>query len=448
MKKVTIEILDPVWAEVKTGKELLKPCLSYPKERWEQKQFGKKMTTYRKQLFEGKGRKLFLAGFIPKIEKYCNSHNIKLTITNSNPIKALLTKKEPKIEELNIKNGKYSFQYKLIKTAIKEQRGIIKAATASGKTIIMLGLLSCYPKKKILFISDTYIPITQFKTTCEVNNISMENIDTFTIQSLYRKDPDEYDKYDIILIDECHSSVGSFTGMYAKVLTNSLAAMRLGFTATLPTPIEAQMALEGLLGPVIGELSIQEGMERGVLAIPKIIIKEIPENTSLKQIHGYQQVYKAAVVENKIFNRTICKDTKTEIDKGKTVLILVVEIQHGINLVKMAKELFSFDLVFVRGSTEAEAREKIRLQMGEKKIKAVVATAVFRKALNIPSLDTVINACEAKSETMTLQAIGRGLRKTDDKEFVKIIDYFNPNHRYLVDHFGRRLCLYFRNGWL
>ena len=86
--------------------------------------------------------------------------------------------------------------------------------------------------------------------------------------------------------------------------------------------------------------------------------------------------------------------------------------------------------------------------MEDKKIKGVVATAVFRKALNIRSLNTVINACGGKSEVMTLQAIGRGLRKTEDKEFVKIIDYFNPNSRYLIDHFGRRLCLYFREGWL
>ena len=49
---------------------------------------------------------------------------------------------------------------------------------------------------------------------------------------------------------------------------------------------------------------------------------------------------------------------------------------------------------------------------------------------------------------MTLQAIGRGLRKTDDKEFVKILDYFNPNPHYLIDHFGRRLGLYFRESWL
>lgn len=362
-------------------------------------------------------------------------------------IKALKTKKEPIIEGLNIKNGKYSFQYNLIMKAIQKQRGVIKAATASGKTIIMLGLISCFPKSKVLFLSDTYVPITQFKKELQERNFDIKNITITTIQSQYRKPIDEHDKYDIILIDECHG-VSSMNGMYAKVLKNSLAPMRLGFTATLPRTLEGKLSLEGLLGPIIGELTIQEGTERGVLAIPKIIVREIPENSSLKYIRGYQQVYKKTIVENKIFNRMICKDAKEEIDKNKTVLILVIEIQHGKNLVKMARELFDLDLIFVRGATEAEAREKIRLQMEEKEIKGVVATAVFRKALNIRSLDTVINACGGKSEVVTLQAIGRGLRKTEDKEFVKIIDYFNPNHSYLIDHFGRRLSLYFREGWL
>jgi len=446
MKQINITIHDSVWSEATTGKELLKPCLSFPAEYWQKKQFGKQMKSYRKSLFEGRS-KLFLTGFINKIQQYCLNQKIELSITNNNLIKPIKTKKEPYIEGLNIKDGKYSFQYELIIKAIESQRGVIKAATASGKTIIMLGLISCFPKKKILFLSDTYVPITQFKKELEDRNFPTNNITATTIQSQYRKPLDEHDKYDIILIDECHG-VSNLSGMYAKVLKNSLAPIRLGFTATLPRTLEGKLALEGLLGPVIGELTIQEGTERGVLAVPKIIIREVPENSSLKQLRGYQNVYKKAVVENKIFNRLICKDTKAEIDKGKTVLILVIEIQHGKNLVKMAKELFDFNLIFVRGSTEAEAREKIRLQMNDKKVKAVVATAVFRKALNIRSLDTVINACGGKSEVVTLQSIGRGLRKTKDKEFVKIIDYFNPNHYYLVDHFGRRLSLYFRESWL
>ena len=446
MKQIKITIHDSVWSEATTGKDLLKPCLSFPAEFWIKKQFGKQMKPYRKSLFEGRG-KLFLTGFIDKIQQYCIKQDIDLLITNNNMIKPIRAKKEPYIEGLNIKDGKYSFQYELIEKAIKEQRGVIKAATASGKTIIMLGLISCYPKKKILFLSDTYVPITQFNKELEDNNFPTKNITATTIQSQYRKSLDEHDKYDIILIDECHG-VSNLSGMYAKVLKNSLAPMRLGFTATLPRTLEGKLALEGLLGPIIGELTIQEGTERGVLAVPKIIIREIPENNSLKYLKGYQNVYKKTVVENKVYNRLICKDAKTEIDQNKTVLILVVEIQHGKNLVEMARELFDLDLIFVQGSTEAETRETIRLQMNDKKIKGVVATAVFRKALNIRSLDTVINACGGKSEVVTLQAIGRGLRKTEDKEFVKIIDYFNPNHYYLVDHFGRRLCLYFREGWL
>lgn len=76
MKQIEIKIYDPVWSEVTTGKVLLKPCLSFPTETWIKKQFGKQMKTYRKSLFQGRG-KLFLTGFI---KRYQNTAKIKTSI--------------------------------------------------------------------------------------------------------------------------------------------------------------------------------------------------------------------------------------------------------------------------------------------------------------------------------------------------------------------------------
>jgi len=447
MTDVEIEILDPVHSKILKGRELLKPCLSYSDYFYRQSQYRKIRKEYKKSLI-GKGG-IFLTGFINRVREYCDRQNISHSVDETYA-DHLSPEREPHLSGKNLKEGKWAFQWDLIGAAINYQRGVIKSATASGKTIQMLGVLSCYPSARVLFLSNTHVPISQFSKEVKAHRADLpKKIHSTTIQKFYRKKPDSYiDEFDIILIDECHEGMSSLNGMYARVLTNCMAPMRLGFTATLPNSEKDRIILEGLLGPVLEEYTIQEGVEDGVLSKPEIIISKLPTNHDVKKLRTYRDVYKTGVVENKALNRKVITDAIVDIDRGKTVLILVLEIAHGENIVEMAKSIYNIDFVFVQGSTGADIRMEIKDAMEDKSIKCVVATAVFRKALNIPSLDTVINACGGKSEVMTLQAIGRGLRSTDDKSYVTIRDYFNPSHYYLISHFGHRLCLYFDEEWL
>ena len=82
-------------------------------------------------------------------------------------------------------------------------------------------------------------------------------------------------------------------------------------------------------------------------------------------------------------------------------------------------------------------------------IDIVVATAVFKKALDVPSLVSVILGFGGKADSQTIQAIGRGTRNVDgQKESVIIRDYFCANNIHLIKHFRHRLCLYMDQGWL
>ena len=451
MNQVEIKILDPVHCKVLKGTALLKPLLSYRSEYWRQGPFRKTRHASTKYLIKDN---LFLTGFLPRVREHCRTSGYEFSIDFSDLER--LEPGVPYVEGKDLEYGKYGFQFSLINKALKHQRGVIKAAMGSGKTILMAGIISCYPSARVLFLSNTHVPISQFEETVGKKS----RITTSTIQGFYRKDPDEYaTKYDIILVDECHEGMG-FKGykivkkkrvetesMYHKVLTNSLAPIRLGFTATLPGPEENRLALEGLLGPVIGELTIQEGMERGVLAKPRIIMKEIPYNQSVRDLRTYQEVYKAGVVENRALNRQIILDTIEDIEDDRNVLILVNEIQHGENLLHMADQ-YDLPLTFVQGRTDKEVRDQIRRFMIDLKEQVVVATSVFRKALNVPSLGSVVNGCLSKSDVVTLQLIGRGLRAVEGKEDVIIRDYFLSSHPYLISHFGKRLSLYFKEGWL
>jgi len=449
MLKIRIE--DPVDCQILEGEELAFPALSHQTETYKKVQWGNKRISKRKSLIRhnNKSEAYFFTGLLYRVQKYCIKNNIDIQIDDPNGIMIpILAENEPFINGKNLKDGKWSYQYELIKAAANYQRGIIKAATGSGKTSMMLGLISCYPNASVLFLCNTHVPITQFKAA--LSSSGLKNIiDISTIQGFYRKKPKEYfNKYDIIICDEAHEGLRSSKSMYAKVLRNSLAPIRLGFTATLPDNEADVLNMEGLLGPVIGELTIHEGVERKVLSKPKIVIKKLPDNSSLSEYKKYQDAYYNCVVNNRALNRAIVLDALEDVQYGP-VLILVTEIEHGENILKLAQNVYNEEFIFVHGTTDKNERERIRQGMISGEIDIVVATSVFKKGLDVPNLSSVILGFGGKSDAQTLQAIGRGTRNVDGaKERVIIRDYFIADNFHMVRHFGHRLCLYIEEEWL
>jgi len=453
--KVKIYQDNPVYSRVdKEVINLIRPCLFYKKVYWRQGQYKKERADYKKYVISNRGR--FLSGFIPRVLDYCYRNTIIATYLGF-PYKAKFF--NPHLKRIEFRDD----QLDLISNAIKEGRGIIKAPTGSGKTIIMLGILSGYnnPKPKVLILCHTLTLVKQligelvkynFVPVREITGGSIETtpcpITVATMQSFIKQDLPKWRKFfDIVIVDECHH-VSSFSGTYAKILTNIYAPVRFGFTATLPTNDEAKMALEGHIGKVIGELTIQEAAELNILAKPKIKFIKVPFSQQIKDLKRYADVYQFGIVENKARNRLILKTVKGFLSQGKTILIHVIKIEHGKILKEMGKLLYNINMEFVQGSTEGEARDEIRKLFNQKKIKCVVTTAVWKEGVDIPSLDVIVNACGGKSEVQTLQTIGRGLRKTKDKDKVIIVDFLDLSHYYLTNHLAERLGLYSDLGWL
>jgi superfamily II DNA or RNA helicase len=125
----------------------------------------------------------------------------------------------------------------------------------------------------------------------------------------------------------------------------------------------------------------------------------------------------------------------------------VNKIAHGDNIERICNDQ-GIDVKFIQGSSDIETRERIRNELNMGLVKTVISTTVWKEGINIPNLNNVINAAGGKSEIATLQGIGRGLRKTSEKDKVVIYDFFDPGHPYLIAHFGERLCLYMDMGWL
>ena len=457
-----ITILDNVLC--KADRELIPhiaPCLKYPKSRWREGQYNKEEISV-PAYFIHKGSGVFLTGLLPRVAAFLKNKDIPFEIKGQ--YEPLIATNKLSLDGITLRPD----QITMINLCVEKQRGLIICPTRYGKTVVALGFMSMFPKAKILFLCNTLDIISQ--TVTELERFNFRNIAKLgggskdwkgkrivvsTIQTFVKQNPEDYaDYFDITIVDEAHHCVGAWNsnkklvqGQYGTVMCYNDSPVKIGFTATPPTGKSQILSAEGLLGPIIGEMTQDESIELKITMKPIIELIPVPYSTRISSHRKYRDLYQHGIVDNRIRNKLICKSIKTKVSEGKTVLVMVKEIQHGLNIQSMAQQVFDMDIDFVRGSTDADTRQQTKDAFQKRHLKAVISTAVWREGVNIPSLNCTINAIGGKSEIMTLQSVGRGLTKVEGKTVAEIVDFLDP-YRYLAEHCILRLSIYAKNNWL
>ena len=462
--KHQIKQVDPIWCEItKETAELVKPVLSFTGVYYTQGYYRKERHEYQKHLLtKSKNCYYMLSGHLQRVIAHLGKENVTYeagegfpTYKHSSP--------EPFFEQMrrrmpNFNEKQAEAAIKLINSARAVGKGIIKAPTGVGKTVVGIGLLSCYKDISVLWLCHTKDLMLQaakeFKANgftdvgilgdqiCEVD----KRITIATRQTFINYIEDLGTNYDAVIVDEVHH-LSQMKSDYFTILSNLFAPLRFGLTATLPDKEESKLVCEGLIGPVVAALSINEGNELGIIAKPKIKLIRMQKDHAIAEMRKYADVYNFGVVHNEKKNDKIVEIAKSHVDKGDSVLILVTQIDHGTNLMMSAKHI-NLPIDFVQGSSESDVRMKIKNDLNSKKIKCVIATTVFFEGVNIPELNVIINAVGGKSEIRTLQILGRGLRKTKEKDTLILYDIVDFSHRYLAEHSVDRICVYMDQGWL
>ena len=133
--------------------------------------------------------------------------------------------------------------------------------------------------------------------------------------------------------------------------------------------------------------------------------------------------------------------------KGNTLCLYQRVEKHGIPLLDLFKKLDK-ETYFVHGGVGTDEREQIRA-LAEKKDNIIILASygVFSTGINIRNLHNVVFASPYKSRIKVLQSIGRGLRKTESKNKVKLFDIaddisHNNKKNFTLLHFQERINIY------
>jgi len=416
--------------------ELIINWLVYDKIFWRQGRYSKEKHSYKKKLVDKKGN--FLSGYVSRVREYLKlkGHEVEDSDEENIPWE------DPELKSITFRED----QIDAIEKILMSRRGIWKAPTGSGKTILIAAIVQAY-KRSTLILVHTKTLLKQTREELARWDLKADVLMKQSFSNAVKDTPQDF--YDIIIVDEAHH-VSSFDSQYAKILKHLKAPIRIGFTATTYDKTkESYLAMEGLLGPVIGETSYEEVKE--ILAKPRMKFIKVPEmgDKAKKKLKGkYQFVYEQGIVKNRKRNQLIVEEAEKCIKDGKSVLIMVEKIEHGNILLELCELTMPGEFVFLCAEDDDKKLDEETKKFKEGKRIGVIASRIWGEGLNIKRINVVINGVGGKSEIASIQRFGRGLRKDEGKIDVLLIDMLDINHIYFQRHSIERLCFYSDIGWL
>lgn len=243
--------------------------------------------------------------------------------------------------------------------------------------------------------------------------------------------------FEMIVLDECHHMAAS---SYQGIINNFKPEILLGLTAT-PERMDGGNILEYFDGRISAEIRLPEAINRKLLC--PFQYYGVEDSVDLSDVKWTRGGYDISELENLyIFNTEIAKKRAknivnaliryvSDIDEVKG-LAFCVSREHAIFMAKMFNEHGIASECVISGSFEDdEVRRKAKQRLESGEIKIICAVDIYNEGVDIKSVNTVLFLRPTESLTVFLQQLGRGLRLSEGKDCLTVLDFVGQaNKRY------------------
>ena len=321
-------------------------------------------------------------------------------------------------------------------------KGVVIAATGTGKTYLSAFDVQQFQPKRLLFIAHreelldsaikTYSSLFQDEFLCGKITGKEKDFDKrfifSTIQSLSKDNtlnkfiPDEFD---YIIIDEFHHAEAP---TYKKVIDYFNPKFLLGLTAT-PERMDGRNVLELCDNNIVYEIRLRDALEAKLL-VPFHYFGLTDHTVDYEKVELFNGHYE----ENSLV-RALSTFTRVEfiIDKMKTYghdgdslhgLGFCVNIEHAKYMsAEFTKRGFVSECLTGEDSVEYRQATIKRLEDPNDELIMIFTVNIFNEGIDIPKVNLMLFLRPTESSTIFIQQLGRGLRKIEDKEYVTVLDF-------------------------
>ncbi|WP_026516806.1 DUF3427 domain-containing protein [Butyrivibrio sp. MC2021] len=335
-------------------------------------------------------------------------------------------------------------------------KNLVVAATGTGKTLVAAFDYRRYCKRKpgkrntLLFVVHREEILRQsrevFRAVLKDPNFGelyvggekpesldylFVSIQTVASQKIYDLLSPDY--YDFIVVDEFHHAAAP---TYQGLLSSFTPKILLGLTAT-PERMDGKDVLEYFDGRIAAEIRLSEAIERKLLCPFQYF--GVSDETDLSQIKWVRGGYDKSELSNLFsMNRVVALKRVNHIINSLNRYITDMDKVHGLGFcVSIEHARFMSECFNERGipsialtsdSSDIErASAKAKLLSGE--IKYIFVVDLYNEGIDIPEVDTVLFLRPTESLTIFLQQLGRGLRLSEGKECLTVLDFIGQANK-------------------
>lgn len=383
-------------------------------------------------------------GFLYNLLEYCKNNSIEYRITDNRISRNII--------EINFNHELFCYQKEVTDKILVKDFGILNLPSSSGKTVIALAIIS-KRKQQSLIIVHTKELVDQWKDKItEYLGIVEKNIGiicgkTFEIgeqvtiglyQSLIEKDLSPLDeKIGFVIVDECHRVPAK---TYTQIIKQFSCKYMLGLTATPFRQDRLQKLMFFYIGDIISTITQDELGQKGVIIIPKIIVRETEFISRYEDKNEYQILMDELILDF-YRNSFILEDVIKEVQKGNSCLVLTERKEHCNEIAKVINKRANFEIIY--GTKNKSIREGIIKKLGNKEIQVIIATGqLLGEGFDCRHLSCLFLTYPLGAKGKILQYIGRIQRISSGKTEARVYDYADNKIEILNNIFKRRLRIY------
>lgn len=300
---------------------------------------------------------------------------------------------------------------------------LVQMATGLGKTVTFSQIprqgrmLILSHREELVFQPKKYFDcsygVEQSKYTS-----NGEEVISASVQSMVKRlDKFKPDYFDIIVTDEAHHAISK---IYRKIYNHFKPRLHIGFTAT-PSRGDGR-GLRDVYKKIIFKRDLSWGIKNGYLSPIKCLRANI--NYNLSQVHTRLGDYSPKELDQAVniegANKAVAQAYYDKA-KGQT-LIFAVNVSHAEAIAQHIN-----GAVVVTGKTKN--RDEIIKKFTNREIPVIVNCEVFTEGTDIPLVETIIIARPTKSTALYTQMVGRGVRLSESKEYLTLIDCVGVSER-------------------
>ena len=332
---------------------------------------------------------------------------------------------------------------KLERDVFGHYRNLVVAATGTGKTVIAAfdykNFREQHQRANFLFIAHREEILKQscrtFRAVLQDENFGdlwyggvepKAYTHLFASKDLLNNRLDDLDIaedfFDYIIFDEVHHIAAD---SYRKILSRFKPRILLGLTAT-PERMDGEDITKDFDGRISAEIRLDDALNNRLLApfhyygiTDSVDLTTVTWRAGKYVISELSKVY----AENDLRTGLILRKIEEYLSDYTNVraLCFCVDVEHAKNMAAKF-QLAGLKSDYLVSDNSSDRAKKSRL-LKEKKINYLFVVDMFNEGVDIPEVDTILFLRPTESLTVFLQQFGRGLRKSEGKEFVTILDF-------------------------